>query len=133
MNTITPELMIAVLAVTDIQRTRKFYDDAFGWETAVDDPVFVEYKLAEGVRVALASPSMHEDKYGRTPIMPDANGVTAVELYLRVADLDAAADRVINAGATVLAPKKLYDWGEEAVYLRDPEGHVIVLAAAPKN
>jgi len=130
MNPVIPNLAITVLAVTDIQRTRRFYDEAFGWKIIVDDPVFVEYEVRDGFRVALAAHAMHESKYGKTPVAVTADGVSGVELYLNVSDLDLATERVVNAGATVLAPKKLYDWGE-AVYLRDPEGHVLVLAAKP--
>jgi predicted enzyme related to lactoylglutathione lyase len=131
MKPVVPELAIAVLAVKDIQGTKKFYDAAFGWRIVVDDPVFVEYSVRDGFSVALASPSMHLDKYGKTPPEISADGVSSVELYLRVSDLDAVTEQVVSAGATILAPKKLYDWGEEAVYCRDPEGHVIVLASKP--
>ena len=45
--------VLTILAVSDLARSRAFYDAAFAWTIQVEVPVYVEYRLREGVGVGL--------------------------------------------------------------------------------
>ncbi|HPF36439.1 hypothetical protein KDK88_10265 [bacterium] len=57
-----------------------------------------------------------------------AAGVPRVELYLRVADADAAHARSLEAGGRELSGVEMRGWGERAGYVLDPDGHVVAFA-----
>jgi len=59
---------------------------------------------------------------------PATSTISASELYVYVTDLDAAVENVTRAGGRVLDPLRKRDWGDEVVYVADPDGNVIALA-----
>ncbi|HUP86618.1 MAG TPA: GNAT family N-acetyltransferase [Acidimicrobiales bacterium] len=52
---------------------------------------------------------------------------TPAMVYVVATDLDAAADRALAAGATVVSPLGLRPWGVRELELADPDGHRIRL------
>lgn len=46
--------ILTILAVADIDRSRAFYDAAFGWAVSVDVPGHVEYALPGGIQIPAA-------------------------------------------------------------------------------
>jgi uncharacterized glyoxalase superfamily protein PhnB len=54
---------------------------------------------------------------------PRALGGTTISLHLHVADVDAAFEQAVSAGATVLRPLKDQFYGERSGTVRDPFGH----------
>lgn len=59
---------------------------------------------------------------------PTSLGGSPVILHLEVADADAAAARMLAAGATVIFPVTDHFYGERAGRLRDPFGHQWLLS-----
>jgi len=55
---------------------------------------------------------------------PETLGGTSVTIDLEVADVDAAVDRAVNAGATLVRPPDHPTSGVQAGKVRDPYGHV---------
>ena len=53
---------------------------------------------------------------------------TGAEVYVKVDDLDAAIERLGDAGATALSPRREREWGHEAAYFADPDGNVVAVA-----
>ena len=63
--------------------------------------------------------------------LPDparARGVPRCELYLVTPAPAAAHARAIAAGASELSPLQPRDWGHDAAYSLDPDGHVLAFA-----
>jgi PhnB protein len=54
---------------------------------------------------------------------PHRLGGTTFSLHLHVEDVDAAFERAVNAGATVIRPLKDQFYGERSAMVRDPFGH----------
>lgn len=119
---------LTILSVADLERSAAFYDAAFGWPRRVDVPVYVEYGLPDGARVGLYQRDALASIVGRPPEVVPSEALVAAELYLHVADPAAAAARLLEAGATPLSPLGPRGWGDEAAYLRSPEGHILVVA-----
>ena len=55
---------------------------------------------------------------------PETLGGTSVTIDLEVEDVDAAVDRAVNAGATLVRPPDHPPSGVQAGKVRDPYGHV---------
>lgn len=56
-------------------------------------------------------------------LSPKALGGTAVTLHLGVPDVDAAVERAVAAGATVVMPVADQFWGDRYGMVEDPFGH----------
>ncbi len=120
--------ILTILAVNDLDRSRAFYDAAFGWAIAVEVPVYVEYMLPGGMLFGLYQREGFARNTGIAPATLPAGSITGTEIYLRVEDLPGAVARLRQAGARLLAPAAPRDWGDEAAYFADPEGNVLVVA-----
>lgn len=122
------KLVLTVLAVDDVQRSATFYTTAFRWKVTVDAPTYVELALPGAMRVGL----YRRDGFARNTGVPAATvpdgTVSPAEIYLHADDLQATIDRVTPAGGRMLSPLAPRDWGDDAVYFADPDGHVVVVA-----
>lgn len=123
-----PRLAILIIAVEDLKRAVSFYRAAFGWVQTVDEPVYAEFALPDGLRLGLYARLGFGRNVGQTPLVLEDGEITGTEIYLYVGDLAAAIMRVQAAGAKALSPRAVRDWGDEAAYFADPDGNVLVLA-----
>ncbi|MEU1625353.1 VOC family protein [Streptomyces sp. NPDC020096] len=101
------------LNVTDHERALEFYRALFGWEYAVGPVESGSYTmcLLRGRPVAAITPAPG----------PDATGPRWT-VYFAAEDCDAAAQRVVDAGGTLLtAPTDIMDRGRMAL-AKDPVG-----------
>jgi uncharacterized glyoxalase superfamily protein PhnB len=101
----------------------KFYERAFGAKES--------FRLTEPsgrighaeIKIGPAT-LMLADEYPEQGINgPRALGGTTIALHLHVADVDAAFEQAVSAGATVLRPLKDQFYGERSGTVRDPFGH----------
>jgi len=90
--------------------------------------VYVELD-AGSVRLGVYAREGFARNTGELPAATPTGAITPTELYLKVGDLDAAAARLVAAGARCLSPRAPRPWGEEAAYFADLDGNVVVIAA----
>lgn len=122
-----PRHILTILAVSDLQRARGFYEHTFGWPVVVDVPVFVQFELPGGMALGVYS---REAFAANTEILPTGVpdlAITGTEIYLHVDDPAASLKRALDSGGRLLSKLAPRAWGDEAAYLADPEGNVIVL------
>ena len=111
------------LRVRDADAAIRFYQDAFGASEL--------FRLQEpGGRIGHAevrigpSTVMLSDEYPEHGIKgPQTLGGTSFSLHLHVDDVDAAFQRAVQAGATVVRPLANQFYGERSGTVRDPFGH----------
>ncbi len=105
------------LAVRDTEAARRFYEQAFG-ATVVEEfgPVFVLEIGGRHVGLAPEAPDLG------TP-SPETVAATTVRISLHVEDPDAAAERAVAAGATLLCPVVDQAYGMRQGRVIDPFGH----------
>jgi predicted enzyme related to lactoylglutathione lyase len=124
---------ITILAVDDVERAARFYETVFAWKRQVDIPVYVEFTVPDGPGLSVYLRQGFARNTGRV-VAPSVRGATtSTELYFRVDDVAAATARAVAAGAELLSPTALRDWGEEVAYVADPDGNVLAFAAKPRT
>jgi uncharacterized protein YndB with AHSA1/START domain/uncharacterized glyoxalase superfamily protein PhnB len=114
----------------DLAATRRFYEEALGFETVASFPADGEptwHQLARGpVRLMLATPPKGDvpehQAYLRDATRRVGSG-GAVALYLRVDDADAAFARASGAKAAVVERPWNPPWGGRQFTVADPDGH----------
>jgi hypothetical protein len=98
------------LIATDPEAAAKFYGEAFGWR--VDRANALGYRAVDGGEGGMSG--------GIWPAPPGAGAF--VQLFVEVADVEAAVARAVGLGATVLLPRAVLPDGDVMAVLRDPQG-----------
>ncbi|MBK7584800.1 MAG: VOC family protein [Myxococcales bacterium] len=120
--------VLTILAVTDLDRAKRFYATVFGWPCSVDVPVYVELELPGGMRLGLYQRDAFAHNTGQVPERVGDGQTTATELYLHCDDPRALAEKLRAAGARELSALAPRAWGDTAAYFADPDGNVVVVA-----
>src|ERR1043166_7375305 len=106
------EFKTVVLDAPDIAGLSRYYQQLAGWTEAYADDEWVTMMTGDGWRIALQAAPDHQ-----APTWPDQTRPQQAHLDFRVPDIDAAADRAVALGATVL--RRNESWHT----LADPAGH----------
>lgn len=123
-----------ILYVADQQVSRDFYAKALALTPTLDVPGMTEFTLSPGCVLGLMPASgIAKIISGPLPHPDRGLGLPRCELYLRVADAQAAFERALAAGAREVSPVADRDWGDRVGYLADADGHVIAFAQKIKN
>lgn len=118
-----------ILYVRDQRRSAEFYARVLDARPRLDVPGMTEFALSEGAVLGLMPAAGIKRLLGDA--LPDpaaAAGVPRAELYLLVVDPGAHHRRALENGAAELSPLSRRDWGHEAAYSLDPDGHVLEFA-----
>ncbi|WP_104018268.1 VOC family protein [Roseovarius nitratireducens] len=126
----TPQrVTLITLGVADLDRARAFYA-ALGWTPAAAQDEVVFYQM-NGLVLGLFGKSDLAADQGRPGAALGTGAMTLAQNFPTEAEVDAAYDRAIAAGATALKrPEKVF-WGGYSGYFADPDGHVWELAMNP--
>lgn len=117
-----------ILYIRDQVRSRVFYAAVLGIEPTLDVSGMTEFDVC-GIKLGLMPAKGIKKLLGDSIRDPDsAHEVTRCELYLTVDDPAAYAKRALMAGARMVDPQTRRDWGDEVVYLADPDNHIIAFA-----
>lgn len=118
-----------ILYVADQQRSKQFYSDVLGKTPVLDVPGMTAFQLTTGLRLGLMPDNGIANILGEaTPHPATGNGIPRCELYLRVDNPQQMLERALEAKAILISPVTKRDWGEEAGYVADQDGHVIAFA-----
>ncbi len=126
----TPQrVTLITLGVADLDRARAFYA-ALGWTPAAAQDEVVFYQM-NGLVLGLFGKSDLAADQGRPGAALGTGAMTLAQNFPTEAEVDAAYDRALAAGATPLKrPEKVF-WGGYSGYFADPDGHVWELAMNP--
>lgn len=122
-----------ILYVREQRAAADFYTAVLGVAPILDVPGMTEFALGSACKLGLMPERGIQRLLGAA--LPDpagARGVPRAELYLSVDDPAAYHRRALAHGAVELSPLAPRDWGDEAAYSLDPDGHVLVFARALK-
>ena len=130
--TIPARISLVTLGVSDVARSTAFYE-GLGWPLAESSvPGEVSFFKTAGGRLAV---------WGQTDLATDANqhdvvatGFRGVSLAINCAsreEVDEAFRHAEAAGATIIKPAEVADWGGYSGYFADPDGHAWEIAHNP--
>jgi predicted enzyme related to lactoylglutathione lyase len=117
-------LVTVVFTVTDLERSKRLYEEAFGLQLHVDDHegddpwISGRHAATSWVDGAFMHFALYQSK--------DGTVTRGAQVAFRVGNLDAAHQRAVNAGAEVVHLPKLQPWGRSGRY-RDLEGNIVEL------
>ncbi|MCL4242312.1 MAG: glyoxalase [Dehalococcoidia bacterium] len=117
-----------ILYVRDHAAATAFYRRVLG-EPSLNVPGMTEFELEQGAVLGLMPEAGIRQLLGDAIQDPAlGRGIPRAEVYLRVPDPGACHARALAAGARELSPLAARDWGDEAAYSQDPDGHVLAFA-----
>lgn len=122
-------ISLITLGVADLERSRAFYA-ALGWEAAQAPEGVVFIQLVGQVLALFGIDDLAEDmKAERSGLGTGA--ITLARNFATEAEVDAAFELALSAGAAVLKRPEMVFWGGYSGYFADPDGHVWELAMNP--
>jgi PhnB protein len=123
------QTVTAYLTVTDAAKAIEFYQNAFG-ATEVFRLTEPGGKIGHAELAIGNSVLMLADEYPDFgALSPQTIGASPVKLHLAVRDADAAVDRALKAGATLVRPLTDEFYGDRTGMVADPFGFHWFLAA----
>ena len=121
---------LITLGVADLARARAFYE-ALGWPESPHGNEEVAFYQMQGAVLALFGRHALAEDQGRPGAELGTGAMTLAQNFATEAEVDAAYELALKAGATVLKrPEKVF-WGGYSGYYADPDGHVWDLAVNP--
>lgn len=118
-----------ILYVSNQDESTDFYATVLGIEPRLHVPGMTEFELPGGAVLGLMPEAGIKCLLGDA--LPDpatGTGTPRAELYLVVDDAPSFHRRALTAGARELSPVQSRDWGDDAGYSLDPDGHVLAFA-----
>jgi uncharacterized protein len=125
-----PRITLVTLGVTDLARSRRFYE-TLGWKASSASQPEVVFFQGNGFGLAL---------FGRQDLAQDAGvtdeptGFSAVSLAYNgrtKAEVDEVFEQAIGAGARAVKQPHDVFWGGYSGYFADPDGHLWEVAWNP--
>jgi len=117
-----------IFYVRDQRASTDFYRQVLAAEPSLQVPGMTELCLGNDVVLGLMPEQGIARLLGGAVAPSAANGVPRAELYLVVDDPAGYHARALEAGARELSPLLERDWGHQAAYSQDPDGHVLAFA-----
>lgn len=122
-------ISLVTLGVRDLDRSRAFYA-SLGWEPVASPPGVVFYQLAGQVFGLFGIDELARDQ-GRDRRDLGTGAITLARNFATEAEVDAAYDLALGAGASAVKRPETAEWGGYSGYFGDPDGHVWELAMNP--
>ena len=127
----TPErVTLITLGVDDLARSRAFYA-ALGWVEAPGGTDSVAFFQMQGAALGLFGREDLAADQGRPGAHLGTGAITLAQNFATEAEVDAAFDAALAAGATALKRPEPVFWGGYSGYWADPDDHVWEVAVNP--
>ena len=127
----TPQrITLVTLATTDMAAARTYYE-ALGWQQAEAPGDEVTFYRLNGQYFGLYDATRLAVDLGHPVPLPAAGAVVLATNYPTEAEVDAAVEAALAAGARLVAPGKKMDWGGYSATVAAPDGHLWEFAMNP--
>ncbi len=116
-----------ILYVENVSTQMSFYKQAFGFTQKLLTPEEDYGELNTGATVlAFGKHELTESNLSEGYLKSSPKSKPfGIEIGITTQNVDAAIEKVIQAGGTLYEPKQTKPWGQEVAYVRDPEGFLI--------
>ncbi len=123
-----PKRVHFIFYVRDQGASTAFFHRVLARAPTLDVPGMTEFELGPGVVLGLMPEAGIVQLLGPSVDPARAAGAPRAELYVLVDDPAAYHGRALAAGGRELSPLAARDWGHEAAYCTDLDGHVLAFA-----
>jgi catechol 2,3-dioxygenase-like lactoylglutathione lyase family enzyme len=118
------QFRLALIAVSDVERSKAFYGDLFDQKVAMD----------LGWNVMFSGGFAIQQNFAWLTNLPPDSVVTRahnMELYFEVDEFDQFLEKLsLHPEIELVHPPKKHDWQQRVVRLYDPDGHIIEVGEA---
>ncbi len=109
-----------LIAVSDIAKSKEFYETLMGQKPSMDLGVHVAYESG----LTLQTKESWQGFIDK-PAEDISFGGNDAELYFEEDDLDSFVTRLVESDITFLHPLIEHSWGQRAIRFYDPDKHII--------
>jgi catechol 2,3-dioxygenase-like lactoylglutathione lyase family enzyme len=129
---IPARISLVTLGVADVERSTAFYV-RLGWPLSSSSvPGDVSFFRTAGGALALyGAADLAADAKQRDVAGPGFRGMSLAINCANTDEVDAALDTAREAGATIVKPAEIAEWGGYSGYFEDPDGHAWEVAHNP--
>lgn len=128
--TIPSRISLVALGVSDLDRSRAFYD-SLGWERVQDGNESIAFYRTGGAVLTLFGLEALADDAQVSPVRSGFSGTSLAINLATEAEVDAALTHAASIGATILKPAEKVFWGGYSGYFADPDGYTWEVAFNP--
>ena len=121
------------LAVSDLDRTRRFYVDGLGWAPELDVQDVIMFRVAEKVVLSLWSRAGFEGEVGPVQQGPGIVPITLSHNLASPEEVDQVLHDARAAGASTVGDGVQREWGGYSGYFADPDGFRWEIACNPQE
>ena len=120
-----------LICVKDVEAASRWYCKLLGATSGHGGPNYERVMIGDEFVLQLHAWDVHGHEHLGDPAQPVGNGVL---LWFQVDDFEAAVKRAGRLKAVVLEePHENESANQREIWLRDPDGFVVVLASAPHD
>jgi catechol 2,3-dioxygenase-like lactoylglutathione lyase family enzyme len=125
------KLSIVTLGVSDLNRSRKFYQDGLGWTpSSVSQDSIIFFDLG-GVGLALFPIDELAKDATVSSERAGFSGITLAHNAKSVEEVDVVLQKAQQAGAAIIKKAQKVFWGGYSGYFADPDGYLWEVAWNP--
>lgn len=118
-----------ILYVEDQQRSTEFYETIFRTKATLNVPGMTEFEIHNSLTMGLMpNDGMAKILKDKTPHPKTGTGIPRCELYLYVEDIKEELENISKLNIELISKLQERNWGDEALYFADPDGHIIAFA-----
>lgn len=118
-----------ILYVNDQEISSTFYERIFRTKPNLNVPGMTEFIISENCKIGLMpNKGIAKILADKTPHPDTGSGIPRCELYLYVDNIQSEFDNAVECGAKLICPITEMNWGDNACYFSDPDGHILAFA-----
>jgi catechol 2,3-dioxygenase-like lactoylglutathione lyase family enzyme len=126
-----PRIHIVTLGVSDLARSRRFYEEWLGWKaSSASNEHFVIFK-SEGSLLALFPEKALAQDANVDPIRKGFRGISLAHNVAEKHEVETVLRKAEAAGAKIEKVAQDVFWGGHSGYFSDPDGHLWEVAWNP--
>lgn len=123
------QISVVTLGVSDLERSKRFYSDGFGWSPVFENEEIVFYQMNGLVFGAWLKASLEED--AKAWDLPAVGAMSLAHNVPEEGDVRVLMKTLVAAGATILREADAPPQGGVRGYIADPDGHIWEIAWNP--
>lgn len=123
------QISCITLGIVELERSKRFYIDGFGWMPVFETPDIVFYQMNGLMLGTWRLDALKDDTRRSDLATPGA--VTLAHNVVGQADVQPLLGRLARCGGTILRDGDATDYGGFRGYIADPDGHIWEIAWNP--